>query len=338
MSKKLIRRAVLTGALLLVMNTSVQAAETLKMATIAPGSSAYLTMTTMATMINQAQDDLAIKVDSTGAATKHMIDLAKGKIDLCMTNPVIYAFMKKQMAMYKNVSTAPALAENLRLLFWFPYGQYHFVTYADAEIKQLKDIKGKRVFLGPPGGGAWNAAREWVEATTGMKPNQDFDNVKGSWSSAFQGFQDRQFDVYVAGGIAPFPQVEQLALTSKLHLLGLTKKEYESNKAAIQATTKPGREVGIIPVGIYGKGVDNKEDVYTLGSVVGVSVNKDMDNDTAYKLTKLFWEQAKTNSETHPWLKRLSMKYAVQNGGMQLHPGAAKYYKEEGIKIPAGSE
>jgi TRAP transporter TAXI family solute receptor len=338
MRKKLIRQAVLIGTLVLAMATAAQAAKKLKMATIAPGSSAYLTMTTMATMINQAQSDLEIKVDATGAATKHMVDLANGKIDMCMTNPVIYSLMKKQKAMYQKLENAPELAKNLRLLFWFPYGQYHVVTYADAGIKELKDIRGKRVFLGPPGGGAWNATREWIEATTGMAPNKDFDNVKGSWSSAFQGFQDRQFDVYVVGGIAPFPQVEQLALTSKLHLLGLTKKEYESNKAAIEATTKPGRELGIIPVGIYGKGVDNKEDVYTLGSVVGVSVNKDMDNDTAYTLTKLFWEQAKKNSKTNPWLKRLSMKYAVQNGGMQLHPGAAKYYKEEGIKIPAGSE
>ncbi len=217
MSKKFIWRVVLTGALLLAMATMAQAAKTLKMATIAPGSSAYLTMTTMATMINQAQDNLQIKVDATGAATKHMIDLANGKIDMCMTNPNIYFFMKNQKVMYKKLKDAPALSENLRLLFWFPYGQYHFVTYADAGIKQLKDMKGKRVFLGPPGGGAWNAAREWVVATTGMEPNKDFDNVKGSWSSAFQGFQDRQFDVYVVGGIAPFPQVEQLALTSKLH-------------------------------------------------------------------------------------------------------------------------
>jgi TRAP transporter TAXI family solute receptor len=295
-------------------------------------------MTTMATLMNQAQDELEIKVDATGAATKHMIDLADGKIDICMTNPVVYTLMKAQKAMYAKVENAPELSKNLRLLFWFPYGQYHFVTYADAGIKQLTDMRGKRVFLGPPGGGAWNAAREWVEVTTGMKPNEDFDNVKGSWSSAFQGFQDHQFDVYVAGGIAPFPQVEQLVLTSKLHLLGLTKKEYEANPAAIESTTKPGREVGIIPAGIYGKGMDNKKDVYTLGSVVGVSVNKDMDDDTAYKLTKLFWEQAKKSSKTHPWLKRLTMTYAVRSGGMQLHPGAAKYYKEEGIEIPAGSE
>ena len=335
--KKHILKTVLIGTLVLVMATVAQAGQTLKMATIAPGSSAYLTMTTMATMINQAQDDIEIKVDATGAATKHMIELAQGKIDICMNSPVIYSLMKAQKAMYKNLENAPELAKNLNLLFWFPYGQYHVVTYANAGIKTLKDIRGKKVFLGPPGGGAWNAAREWVKATTGLEPNKDFDNVKGSWSSAFQSFQDRQFDVYIAGGIAPFPQVKQLALTSKLHLLGLTKAELESNQAAIKATSKPGREVGIISAGTYGDGVDNKGDVYTLGSVVGVSVNTSMDPDTAYKLTKLFWEETKKNTGTHPWLKNLSKEYAVQNGGMKLHPGAAKYYKEQGVAIPAGS-
>ncbi len=337
MSKKLIWRAILTGALVLAMGTTVQAARILKMATIAPGSSAYLTMTTMATMINQAQNEIVIKVDATGAATKHQVDLARGKIDLCMTNPVIYFLMKKRKAMYRRLKDAPALAKNLRLLFWFPYGQYHVLTYASAGIRQLKDIKGKRVFLGPPGGGAWNASREWVEATTGYKPNRDFRNVKASWSSAFQLFQDRQIDVYVIGGIAPFPQVAQLALTAKLHLLGLTQKAYKANKAAIKATTKPGRELGIIRAGVYGTGVDNKQDVYTLGSVVGVAVNKKMDNATAYKLTKLFWEQLKKNIKTHPWLRHLSLAYAVRDGGMPLHPGAAKYYRERGLKIPAGS-
>ena len=335
--KKHILKAVLIGALVLVMAPLAQAGQTLKMATISPGSSAYLTMTTMATMINQAQQEIEIKVDATGAATKHMIDLAEGKIDICMNSPVVYSLMKAKKAMYSKLENAPELAQNLNLLFWFPYGQYHVVTYADAGIKTLNDIRGKRVFLGPPGGGAWNAAREWIEVTTGMKPNEDFDNVKGSWSSAFQGFQDRQFDVYIAGGIAPFPQVDQLGLTSKLHLLGLSKAEFEANEAAMKSTSKPGREVGIIPAGIYGKGVDNKEDVYTLGSVVGVTVNKSMDDETAYKLTKLFWEEAKKNSDTHPWLKNLSKQYAVQEGGMKLHPGAAKYYKEQGITIPAGS-
>lgn len=335
--KKQILKALFVGMLAVGVTATAQAGQTLKMATISPGSSAYLTMTTMATMINQSQDDISIKVDATGAATKHMIELASGKIDLCMTSPVVYMLMKAKKAMYSKLENAPELAENLRLLFWFPYGQYHFVTYANSNIKTLKDIKGKKVFLGPPGGGAWNAAREWVEGTTGYKPNEDFDNVKGSWSSAFQGFQDRQFDVYVVGGIAPFPQVEQLGLTSKLHLLGLSKAEFDANKEAYAITHKPGREVGIVPAGIYGDGVDNQEDVYCLGSVVGVSVNTSMDPALAYRITKMFWDEAAKNSQTHPWLKNISKEYAVQNGGMKLHQGAIQYYQEAGIAIPKES-
>ena len=94
----------------------------------------------------------------------------------------------------------------------------------------------------------------------------------------------------------------------------------------------------IIKKGVYGKNVDANGDVYTLGSIVGVSVNKSMDAAIAYKLTKLFWEEAKKHTKTHPWLKNLSMEYAVRNGGMQLHPGAAKYYTEQGITIPEGSK
>ena len=127
------------------------------------------------------------------------------------------------------------------------------MTYADDKIRTFEDVRGKRVFLGPPGGGAWAAAAEWFEAAGGLKAKKDFENVKASWSSAFQGFQDRQFDVFVTGGIAPYPQIEQLALTSKLYLLGLTKAEFDANKKAYAVTHKPGREVGIIPKGIYGK-------------------------------------------------------------------------------------
>ena len=52
------------------------------MSVIAPGTSPYLIMTTMATIVNQGQDKVQIKVDATGAATKHMIELAQGKIDI----------------------------------------------------------------------------------------------------------------------------------------------------------------------------------------------------------------------------------------------------------------
>jgi len=335
---KTLIKTFMAGALALGMATAAQAQEkNLKMATIAPGSSAYLTMTTMATMVNQALDDVNIQVDATGAATKHMIELAEGKLDLCMTSPTVYKFMREGTIMYSKLDNSAELAKNLKLVMWFPLGQYHIVTYDDDGMTKPADIKGKKVFLGPPGGGAWAAARDWVKILTGYEPDSDYENVKASWSSAFQGFQDRQFDVYVTTGIAPFPQLEQLALTSKIRLLGLSKDEFESNEEAKKYTQIQGEEVGIIPAGIYGDGVVNTDDIYTLGAAVGVTARADLDEDTVYRLTKAFWEQREKSMNDNPWLKDITLEYAVQDGAMSLHPGALRYYKEAGVDIPAGS-
>jgi TRAP transporter TAXI family solute receptor len=328
------------GVIALGLSSAGQAAENdLKMATIAPGSSAYLTMTTMATLVNQSLDgEVNISVDATGAATKHMIELAQGKLDLCMSSPVIYEFLKAGTAMYKKIDNAPELAENVQLIMWFPLGSYHFVTYAEDGLTSLEDLRGKKVFLGPPGGGAWAAAHGWVEALTGMKAGDDYENVKASWSSALQGFQDRQFDVYVTSGIAPFPQVEQLAQTSELRLLGLSKDAFEASEPAKDLTIrKNGRELGVIKAGVYGDGVVNETDVYTLGSIVGVSARADLDEEVVYEITKAFWESAEAARANTPWLAELNTEYAIQEGGMKLHPGALRYYDEIGVAVPEGS-
>ncbi|MBO6718543.1 MAG: TAXI family TRAP transporter solute-binding subunit [Rhizobiaceae bacterium] len=326
------------GAFALGLTGSALSADNeLKMATIAPGSSAYLTMTTMATLVNQSLDDVNISVDATGAATKHMIEVAEGKLDFAMTAPTIYKFMKEGTVMYSQLENSAELAENLRLVLWFPLGQYHITTYADDGMMTPADIKGKRVFLGPPGGGAWAAARDWVKILTGFEPDTDYENVKASWSSALQGFQDRQFDVYVTTGIAPFPQIEQLSLTSDLRLLGLTKEEFEANEEAQEYTRIRGEEIGIIPAGVYGSGVVNTEDVYTLAAAVGVTARADLDDDLVYRITKAYWEAKETAAANNPWLRDITLEYALQDGGMSLHPGALRYYEEIGVDIPEGS-
>ena len=193
--KRLMGKFLLISASLFLMAPSLEAAQKLKMSTIAPGSSAYLVMTTMATIVNQGQDNFEIKVDATGAATKHMIELAQGKMDICMTSPVVYFLMKGQKAMYQKLKTAPELAKNLNLIFWFSLGQYHVVTYAESGIRSAEDIRGKRVFLGPPGGGAWNAktspgAKKFAEHYKEVS-GEDMGNYWGSlyFYSAMQHFK-----------------------------------------------------------------------------------------------------------------------------------------------------
>lgn len=314
--------------------SAAHAQTTVKMATIAPGTSAYLTMTTMAKIINQGQEKVKIQVDATGAATKHMVEVAQGKLDMSMSAPTVYNFMKKGVAMYKKLKSAPELSENLRLLMWFPYGTYKFVTYEADGMKTMADMKGKKVFLGPPGGGAFAAAKGWAQVTSGLEPGKDYKSVKASWSSALQGFQDRQIDVYTIGCIDPCPQLEQLSVTSKLRFLSAD--DAAMSSPAMKKFLITGRSLAKTKGGAYGDQA-NADPVNALQAVVGVTVRKNMDDDTVYTMTKAFWEGVKKERASTPWLADITLEYAVQEGGMKLHPGALKYYQEVGLTIPKGS-
>lgn len=332
---KQLKTLAIAAAASVAVGTTAIAAEKVRMATIAPGSSAYLVMTTMASAVNGAQDDVEISVDATGAATKHIVEMAQGKLDVVMTSPAVYHFMKNGKAMYQKLSSAPELSNNVGLMFWFPYGAYHVLSYGDSGITTLEDLRGKKVFLGPPGGGAWAAANQWVNATTGMEPGKDFENVKASWGAALQGFQDRQFDVYINGGIPPFPQVEQLALTSDLNVIGLTKGEVDAaTDDMLQPTKVLGRSLDVIPEGIYGDSVSSRGDTYTLGATVGVVARMDLPEDTVYAMTKAFWENIDDIRSTAPFMERVTLDGAMAAKNVKLHPGALKYYDEIGIAIP----
>ena len=110
---KSIRLMMLAATAAFGLTAPVAAQTNLKMATIAPGTSAYLTMTTMATMVNQALDDVNIQVDATGAATQHVVEVANGNLDMSMTSPTVHNFLTNGTAMYAQLPNAPELAEKL---------------------------------------------------------------------------------------------------------------------------------------------------------------------------------------------------------------------------------
>jgi uncharacterized protein len=308
------------------------------MATIAPGSSAYLVMTTMATLINQAQDDYQIQVDATGAATRHMIEVAEGELDMAMTSPIIYHFMRQGTGMYQELPEAPELAENLRLMFWFPYGQYHYVVYADSGIETLGGHP-RPLGLPRPAGG-----RRLVFSTRLGRGTDRDDGRRGLRERTWQlvlgtaGLPGSPVRRLRQRRHRPLPAGRAAGLTARLRLLGLTEDEFAESETAQALTTRLGAELGIIPAGTYGEGVVNTEDVYTHGASVGVTVRADLDEETVYQLTRTFWEQADAASR-RPALaapSRASTTPCVK-AACRLHPGALRYYEEIGLDIPEGS-
>ena len=212
----------------LALASFAQAQETtLKMATIAPSLGQAVTMATFANVVTDNLDNIAIEVSGGGAATVHMMEVARGNLDMSMTSPVVYNLMAAGKAMYAKQAEAPELSKNLSLLMWFPYGAYHFAVRADSDIEVLDDLEGASVFLGPQGGGAYNAARGWIESTTGLVAGEDYDAIKANWQTGFQAFLDGKIDVYVNGCLDPCGQFIQFTETEEVRFLGPDSHEIE---------------------------------------------------------------------------------------------------------------
>lgn len=330
MSKKL---AYTIFSILLMGSSTSFGAENFSMSTLGPGTSPYLTMTTFANIINKSLPEYAIQVNATGAATKHALQVGKYKTDFSMTSPALFALMATESAMYKKVKGAADLAKNLRAVFNFPMGIYHGIAYADSGINSLQDLKGKRVFAGPPAGAARVTMERMIEEVTGYEAGKDYDSVKLSWDAASQSFLDGHLDVYFNPTNAPSPIVQQFTLTKKIRFLSIPDESLEL-PGMKKLLARPGYRIDQLKVGTYGENQVNSEDVNTIGVTVGISTHSEMSSETIYNMTKSFWENVESMKKNTPWLRNIAIETALYDVNMPIHPGAKKYYEEVGLEIP----
>lgn len=310
-----------------------RAKELLRMSTLGPGTSPNLVMTTFANIINSDLSDYEIQINATGAATRHVLEVAQGKTAFCMSSPALHSLMSRKVAMFEKIEQAPELAAKLRTVLNFPMGVYHIAVYQDSGISSLEDARGKRVFLGPPGGAAYATMQRLFKAVAGMEPGTDYEAVKLGWDAAAAAFQDGNLDVYCNPTNAPSPVLTQIALTNPIRFLGIPEDRIEEE--AIQALVKrPGFGLGVVPKGVYGDNQVNTEDATTLRVTVGIVTNETADETMIYDMTKTFYAGVEGMRESSPWLQAITPEAAVADINMPLHPGALRALEELGVSIP----
>ncbi|MGJ8546618.1 MAG: TAXI family TRAP transporter solute-binding subunit [Sulfitobacter sp.] len=319
------RNVMTTAAAAALLAGAVQA-ETFKMATIEPSLGAAITMATFANLVTDKLADVEIEVAGGGAATVHMMEMARGNFDMSMASPTIYQLMQQGKAMYANQPEAPELSANVSLIMWFPYGEYHYTVRPDSGIDTLDDLEGTTVFLGPAGGGAFNTARSWIEATTGLVAGEDYEAITGNWSTGFQSFLDGNIDMYVNGCIDPCQQFLQITETEPVKFI----QPQEITGPDVDAFLGHFRELSEIAPDAYDNQM-NDAPIVSHDTAVGIGVRSDMDAETVYQITKVFWENLDSITSDAPWAKAISLEYAVRDmAGMPMHPGAQRYYEEVG--------
>ncbi len=313
---------------------SVEAADKrYTLGSLGAGTTPFLVNTAWAKAVNKYVPGHKIQVSAVGAATKHMVLVIKRRMDFTMGAQVAYRLMAYEIGPFKKLKNGLKMATKMSSLFSYPIGVYHAVVYDSSGIKSYNDLKGKKVFLGPPAGVATRNVKMIVDAMTGLKAGRDFTQVKMGWGPAAQAFQDRKYDVWILPSAAPSPAISQLALTNKIRLLPLERAKF-SHPSWKKYFAQPARFLDHIDPRVYGKNMVNTKPILTTGAYVGMSVRSDMDADLVYKMMKAFWDHIDEAYALSVQLKdTLTTKLAVSAMSGNVHPGAIRYWKERGVKI-----
>lgn len=77
-----------------------------------------------------------------------------------------------------------------------------------------------------------------------------------------------------------------------------------------------------------------EETITTAASPNVLIVREDVSEEIVYSLTRMMWENLATLQQIHSATLSMVLEEALQGIPVPLHPGALRYYKEQGVSIP----
>jgi len=293
------------------------------------GSVNHTFMLIMSTVL-QKKIGFNLQVNEGQTLTKSALKLGQGKIDLSVVPPVMVPWMHKGTRFYKKrPGPAKKAIENIRLIMAYGAGVRHYMVWADSNIKTFADLKGKRVFVGPPRGGASPVAIAAVKLNSGLSPKKDYKEIRMPWNAGMQAMSDGKLDAFIRPAGVGAASMDQLGAKRKFRLLGVNQKKMAKFMA------RPDRLFVKIPAGTYKNQAGNDKDVITDGFRHQLAVRRDMSDDLVYKITKTIFANLDQMKKSAVTLKDISLDDPFTGGNIPLHPGAVRFYKEKGKKIPA---
>lgn len=328
MHSKLGKRC-LVAACGLMLTTTMAWAQSTTFLTIGSGSTSglyYPTAVGIANILNNADVGLRANARSTGASVFNANAIGEGSMQMGMmqNNIAYYAYNGTGVEAFKDNKV-----ENLRGLIGLYPEAIHILARADANIDSVADLAGKRVYVGDVGSGTEQDAMNIMGAF-----DLTFDDlqatVRGSSGNAVGLLRDDQIAAmfYTVGlGSSAIVEAAQTAPITVVSIgeepLGQLQEEY----AFYTPFT--------IPAGTY-PGVEEDVQTVTLKAMLGGS--SELSEDAVYTfMNTVFNENLETfyNDVQNPNLdKFFTVEKGLEGMSIPLHPGAAKFFEEQGVEIP----
>jgi len=280
-------------------------------------SSYYQMAVEIAEAVNAGSNgDITVTVEESQGSVQNVMESAVRPGNYVFTTPpVLVRLSQGAKGPFKDKGN-PKFDE-IRALFPIPSLTMHFVMRADTGVTDFADLEGKTILLGKGSFGAREGAK--YLKLFGLEGKVTLADAE--LSAAGSALKNRQIDGFVTAGSYPAPNVIEAAASGGVTLLSLSPDQVAQTK----------RTRLVIPAGTY-PGVD--QDTVTTSLPVIAHTTTAMDADTAYALTQAYWQQKAKMGDTSAWWNAVTPDM-LENVYGKLHPGALKYYDEQGITVPA---
>lgn len=272
----------------------------------------------LAKVLNEHVPGVRATAEVTAASVDNLKLIRDNKADIAFTTADALADAVRGQGAFEG---APVPALTLAAL----YTNYaHLVTLRTSGIQQIADLKGRVVSLGSPGSGAEITAVRLLRAA-GLDPVKDITRQGLGVSESAGALKDGKIDAFFWNGGVPTPALQDLAYSQGIDMRLL------STAAALPALRALYGDVyttGDVPAGVY-RGVDAP--VTLLGTMNLLVVNRAMDEQLAYDITRVLFEHQPELAAIHPEARKLSLKTALAGSPAEFHPGALRFYREKGV-------
>lgn len=199
--------------------------------------------------------------------------------------------------------------------------QGQMVALKSSGIKTYRDLKGKKVNLGPSGQTVVEISKSVLRAY-GIDPEKDVTSFNLSVDEGLSKLKDGEIDASFFCAAYPAAGVVNIASTTPVQLVdidpAILKKVCDEN---------PFYDSGKIPAGIY-KGQNT--DIQVVEMVTEIFASEAAPDEAIYEFVKQALETQPQYVNAHVSIREIKPETACKCA-TEIHPGALRYYREKGL-------
>ena len=301
----------------LLLSASCAMAADINFVTAGTASTFYPISATVCQLWNDNIEGMRAVATPSGGGIDNLNQAYDGEAQIGIANANLVYQAQEGLASFEGYAN-----ENLRIFAGLYINPNQVVVTKASGIEGLADLIGKKISIGAAGSTTVDEASVHLGSI-----GKTLDDIKAEYmdtSAAADAISNKLLDgVWIMAG-TPNSAVTQIMTTTDSRIMPITAEQVEALKAEY-----PWYAACEIPAGTY---AGQDEAVPTSGVKLTLFVTADVDEETVYQMTKVFWENWDTLTETHAALRKADPKQACNDvAGVAIHEGAARYYREIGI-------